>query len=266
MTTNTCEKISCKHCSSTAIVKYGTAPSVSGKRRQRYLCCVCNRTFVDGDRRYAQDRDKRIGVVVREYTDRKSLRGAARSANISATTAMRWLVNVANELPDVDKAYEKATEDEDPDIDRDFIFDEMWHFIEESTNKLWIIKLYDSNNNYLVDFELGGRDEETFLKLYNRISNNYKKCYYVDNWQTFTKVLTDNSERHLIGKEYTYPIEQHNSNTRHYLARFHRRTKIVSRRKEMVAISIKLVTLRYEHPHLMKKYLTPLFPKVGSAA
>ena len=49
---------------------------------------------------------------------------------------MRWLVNVANELPDVDKAYEQAAEDEDPDIDRDFIFDEMWHFIEESTNKL----------------------------------------------------------------------------------------------------------------------------------
>ena len=39
-------------------------------------------------------------------------------------------------------------EDEAPDIDRDFIFDEMWHFIEKSTNKLWIIKLYDSNNNY----------------------------------------------------------------------------------------------------------------------
>ena len=136
MTTNTCEKISCKYCSSTAIVKYGTAPSVSGKRRQRYQCCVCNRIFVDGDRRYVQDRDKRIGVVVREYTDRKSLRGAARSANVSATTAMRWLVNVANELPDVDKAYEQATEDEDPGIDRDFIFDEMWHFIEESTNKL----------------------------------------------------------------------------------------------------------------------------------
>lgn len=56
MTTNTCEKISCKHCSPTVIVKYGTVPGVSGKRRQRYLCCVCNRTFVDGDRKYAQDR------------------------------------------------------------------------------------------------------------------------------------------------------------------------------------------------------------------
>ena len=54
-------------------------------------------------------------TVVREYTDRKSLRGAVRSTNVSATTAMRWLVNVANELPDVDKAYEQATEDKDPE-------------------------------------------------------------------------------------------------------------------------------------------------------
>ena len=52
----------------------------------------------------------------------------------------------------------------------------MWHFIEESTNKLWIIKSYDGNNNYLVNFELGGRDEETLLKLYNRILNNYKNA------------------------------------------------------------------------------------------
>ena len=54
--------------------------------------------------------------------------------------------------------------------------------------------LYNSSNKYLVDFELGGRNEETLLKIYNRISNNYKKkCYYVDNLQTITKLLTDNN-------------------------------------------------------------------------
>ena len=45
------------------------------------------------------------------------------------------------------------------------MFDEMWHFIKESTNKLWIIKLYDSGNGYLVDYELGGRDEKNFFKI-----------------------------------------------------------------------------------------------------
>ena len=72
-------------------------------------------------------------------------------------------------------------EDEDPDIVRDFMFDKMWHFIKESTNKLWIIKLYNSGNWCLVDYELGGRDEKTFLRLYNRISINCKKFNYVDN-------------------------------------------------------------------------------------
>lgn len=40
MTTNTCEKISCKHCSSTAIVKYGTAPSVSVVNVASVICVV----------------------------------------------------------------------------------------------------------------------------------------------------------------------------------------------------------------------------------
>ena len=179
---------------------------------------------------------------------------------------MRWLKDVANELPDVNEAYEQAMEDKAPDESRDFMMDEMWHFKDKKINKLWIIKIYDSTSEYLVDFEIGGRDEETLLKLYNRIPNNCNIRYYVDDWKTFSKVLTDNNEKYFIGKEYTYPIEQHNSNTRHYIARFHSRTKVVSRSKEMIAISIKLMTLRYEHPHLMQKYLTPLFPQVGAAA
>lgn len=128
MNIDTFEKISCKYCLSTVIVKNGTASSKFSTRCQRYLCCTCNRTFVVGDRRCGQDRDKRIGVVVKEYTDSKSLRGAARSANVSVTTAMRWLKDVANELPDVNEAYEQAMEDKDPDESRDFMMDEMWHF------------------------------------------------------------------------------------------------------------------------------------------
>lgn len=90
--------------------------------------------------------------------------------------------------------------------------------------------------------------------------------FYSDDWLTFQKVFTDNNEKHYIGKEYTHSLERHNSNTRHYLGRFHRRTKIVSRSRQMVEISIKLQTLRYEHPHLMAKYLEPIFPSVGAVA
>jgi len=44
----------------------------------------------------------------------------------------------------------------------------------------------------------------------------------------------------MIGKKHTIAIEQDNSNTRHYLGRMTRRTKIVSKKAAMVDASIKL--------------------------
>ena len=54
----------------------------------------------------------------------------------------------------------------------------------------------------------------------------------------FSKILP--AERHVIGKRHTISIEQDNSNTRHYLARMTRRTKVVSKSEYMVNASIKL--------------------------
>jgi len=66
-----------------------------------------------------------------------------------------------------------------------------------------------------------------------------KDCtFYTDNWDAFSAVLPP--ERHIIGKAYTIGIEQDNSNTRHYLGRFTRKSKIVSKKVEMVDTSIKL--------------------------
>ena len=65
-----------------------------------------------------------------------------------------------------------------------------------------------------------------------------KAIFYTDNWKAFAKVLPKN--RHVIGKSHTIAIEQNNSNTRHYLGRFTRKTKIVSRSIEMVELSIRL--------------------------
>jgi insertion element IS1 protein InsB len=47
-------------------------------------------------------------------------------------------------------------------------------------------------------------------------------------------------DRHVIGKAHTIAIEQDNSNTRHHLGRMTRRTKVVSKKVEMVDAAIKL--------------------------
>jgi IS1 family transposase len=47
-------------------------------------------------------------------------------------------------------------------------------------------------------------------------------------------------ERHIAGKSHTIAIERDNSNTRHHLGRFTRRTKIVSKKISMVDLTLKL--------------------------
>ena len=66
-----------------------------------------------------------------------------------------------------------------------------------------------------------------------------KNCkFYTDDWSVFAKVLP--KKRHFIGKKGTVSIERDNSNTRHHLGRMTRRTKIVSKSKEMLDKTIKM--------------------------
>jgi IS1 family transposase len=66
-----------------------------------------------------------------------------------------------------------------------------------------------------------------------------KSCtFYTDNWDAFAEVLPP--ERHVIGKAHTIDIEHDNSNTRHHLGRFTRRTKVVSKLELMVDLTLRI--------------------------
>ena len=63
-----------------------------------------------------------------------------------------------------------------------------------------------------------------------------------DDWEGFRRNIP--KDQLFTGKDLTFPIEQDNSNIRHYLARFRRRTKVVSKSETMVDLSLRL------HHHL----------------
>jgi insertion element IS1 protein InsB len=106
-------------------------------------------------------------------------------------------------------------------------------------NKKWIFKAVDRRSRKTIAWVTGKRDIATFKKLYNQVKH-LKKCkYYTDGWTGFANILP--KRRHMIGKEHTTTIEQNNSNTRHYLGRMIRRTKIVSKTEEMLNASLKLL-------------------------
>jgi insertion element IS1 protein InsB len=102
-----------------------------------------------------------------------------------------------------------------------------------------------------VAWVTGGRDAETFRRLYDKVRHLTDCTFYTDDWDAFAKVLPP--ERHVIGKAYTAAIERDNSNTRHHLGRMTRRTKVVSKKEFMVDASIKL-WLALTNPDTFTRY------------
>jgi insertion element IS1 protein InsB len=78
---------------------------------------------------------------------------------------------------------------------------------------------------------LGGRDDVTCQKLLDKVGLK-GKTFLADDWEGFHRLIPQ--DQLFTGKDLTFSIEQDNSNIRHFLARFRRRTKVVSKAVEMV--------------------------------
>jgi IS1 family transposase/transposase-like protein len=214
----------CKNCKSKKAVKNG---EVRGK--QRYKCKECGYNFVEGDGRTNEKIIALKALVILLYSLSKgSYNMLGKIFNRNRSLIYRWIK-------------EAGLKFDEPDIDgeiKEIEFDEMWHFIGKKKRKLWLIKAIDRRTGRTVAWVLGNRDTATFRRLYNKVKHLKNCIFYTDNWDAFAKVLPQ--KRHVIGKTGTVSIERDNSNTRHHLGRFTRKTKVVSKSEEMVDISIKL--------------------------
>lgn len=116
--------------------------------------------------------------------------------------------------------------------------------------KLWVIKAVDRATGRTVAWVLGGRDAATVQRLYDKIKH-LSATIYTDNWDAFAEIFP--AERHIIGKSGTVAIERDNSNTRHHLGRFARRTKVVSKTSEKVNTALK-IWCAMTNPDIFKTY------------
>jgi insertion element IS1 protein InsB len=87
-------------------------------------------------------------------------------------------------------------------------------------------------------WELGGRDDATCQRLLDRVGVK-GHVFLTDDWEGFQRLIPE--DQLFTGKDLTFPIEQDNSNIRHYLARFRRRSKVTSRAAHMVDSSLRLL-------------------------
>ena len=76
-------------------------------------------------------------------------------------------------------------------------------------------------------------------RLLERVEERWKpRLYCTDDWAAYTALIPPG--RLFVGKEETHGIERDHSRQRHWLARFRRRTCVVSKAVRMVEASIAL--------------------------
>jgi insertion element IS1 protein InsB len=108
----------------------------------------------------------------------------------------------------------------------------------KKSDKLWVWKARDRATGRIIDWELGRRDKATCERLLERLERWGVRLYCADGWEAYAELIPQG--RLFVGKEETHGIERDHSRQRHWLARFRRRTCVVSRAVRMVEASIAL--------------------------
>ena len=90
-----------------------------------------------------------------------------------------------------------------------------------------------------MDWEWGGRDKATCERLLERLKPWRTRLYCADDYAVYG-VLLPAAGRLYVGKDETHGIERDNARQRHWLARFRRRSIVVSKALRMVDVSIAL--------------------------
>jgi insertion element IS1 protein InsB len=162
------------------------------------------------------------------YVSGLSMNRTAKLLGVSTPSVMAWIEQFA-------EAYAQKPEPEGRALVVEL--DEMWHFLKKA-NKLWVWKARDRASGRVVDWECGGRDAATLSRLLERVERWNPRLYCTDDWAAYGELIPQG--RLYVGKDQTHGIERDHSRQRHWLARFRRRTCVVSRAERMVDASIAL--------------------------
>ena len=103
---------------------------------------------------------------------------------------------------------------------------------------MWIWKTIDHRTKKLIGWALGRRDTKTLIKMYDSLGFKEFPHVYSDRYESYKEFFPKNNLTQ--SKKYTLQIERNNGRQRHWLAAFRRRSIVVTRSLENLAISIAL--------------------------
>src|SRR6202044_3669193 len=219
-------EVCCKRCGATDHVKNGIVRGF-----QRYLCLSCGCNFTMTPPRGKPPAMKALALLLYAMGN-VSFGSIARILGVSDVAVLNWVRDEARKLPEPSTKAEVVV----------VTLDEMWHFVKKRLincgfGEPMTLLLGEPSPGFLVAVTT------PHAKSSSTKSASKGKSFVTDDWEGYHRLIPD--DQLFAGKDLTVPIEQDNSNIRHFLARFRRRTKVVSKVVEMVDLSLRI----YHHFH-----------------
>ena len=208
-------KVQCPHCESPNVVKNG----IKGTGKQNFLCKDCRKQFQHAYQYQGADPVVRRQIVS-SLIHGGGIRDNASVFKVSQVTVLRLIMGYASTLVirPKKKRYQKV------------IMDEFYSFVGEKDKKVWIFYAYAPETKEILAYTMGKRTTRQVRFLMLKIKHLHIKidCWCTDSFKGFINV--PHRFNHLIGKEYTKPIEGRNTCLRARMARFQRRSTKFSKK------------------------------------
>jgi IS1 family transposase len=199
------------------MIKHGKDP----RQKQRYFCKKCKTTKVEfyTYKAYKQEINQNIIALTKEGV---GILGTARLLNISATTLLKRIKEIASNIIQPAISMEKTYE-----------IDEMRTFISNKNRLIWIVYALEKESRKIVSFNVGARTNKTLSKVIETVSLSNPKKIYTDKLINYKHLI--DSKIHNTKNRATNSIERMNLTLRTHLKRLNRRSLAFS--KSIVILS-----------------------------
>lgn len=69
------------------------------------------------------------------------------------------------------------------------MIDEMWHYLSGKARKLWIWKVYERDEESLIEWKCGNQDEATFRRLFERLKRWSARLLCTDQFTVYDAAM-----------------------------------------------------------------------------
>lgn len=214
----------CPSCGSWRVIKNGSTHN----KKPKFRCKDCDRQFVEFSEKkeISQETKSLIDALLLEKV---SLRGIARVTQVSRT----WLQNYVNRKSQQVSHQLRVSPKKKGKLILEC--DELWSFVGNKKNKVWIWLALDRDTREIVGYAIGDRSREMAQKLWESLPAVYRQCAvsYTDFWEAYEKVFPSKRLKQ-VGKETgeTSHIERFNNTLRQRISRLVRKTLSFSKKAE----------------------------------